>query len=103
MKSVVSALKLLRYFDRLIIRGKRMLLQTEHRDPCTYTGHEEVLGYLTTYCNDREMKGDEFVWTPKSVEDLEHITKCPHCLARVFSTPDKDMADAADKVASQAS
>jgi len=96
-------LKTLRYFDRLIIQGKRMVLKIGHEDPCNYHGHEEVLGFLNLYCNDREVKEDAFIWTPKTVRDLEHISGCSHCMARVFSVPDNHLSAVANQVVSRAS
>lgn len=97
MPSVTSTLRSLRYFDRLIIRGKRMLVGQDHMDPCHYIGHEEVLGFLAVYCNDPEVREDAFVWTPKTVADLEHIRSCEHCLARVFSVPDSKLGALAQR------
>ena len=103
MGSVTSALRTLRYFDRLIIQGKRMVVGVDHNDPCTYIGHGEVLGFLVVYCNDAAVTEDEFVWTVKTVTDLEHISQCVHCIARVFSVPDRDLGQEIHRVVAQAS
>lgn len=91
MTHTTAALRSMRYFDRFVLRGKRMILGVRHQDPCTYEGHEEVLGFLMAYCNDGTMREDIFKWDDKSLRDLEHIQSCPYCMARVFSTPDPQL------------
>ena len=87
MRSVKNALKGLRYFDSLIIRGKRVVVGEDYEDPCNHWGHEDVLAFATVYCNDTTVREDAFRWDSQSVEHLGHITKCSHCLSRVFSVP----------------
>ena len=100
MASVTASLRTMRFFDRLIIKGKRMMLSTDHTDPCDYGGpeYEEVLAFLATYVNDKEVREDYFVWTALSIDHLEHIAGCPHCLTRVFSVPDRELAIAVHEV-----
>jgi hypothetical protein len=93
MKNVKAALKSLRYFDNLIIHGKRMVVGADYQDPCAHWGHEEVLAFVTTYCNDPTVREDAYIWTPWAVNHLTHISSCKHCLARVFSIPDQKLAE----------
>ena len=64
-----------------------MILEARHSDPCTHKGHEAVLSFLSTYCDNQKMTEDTFKWDDKSMRHLNHIQSCPYCLARVFSTP----------------
>lgn len=91
MKDVKAVLRSMRYFDSLIIRGKRMVVGEDYVDPCTHWGHEDVLSFVTLYCNDPSLREDAYVWTPWSVNHLTHISTCRYCLARVFSVPDVHM------------
>lgn len=92
MKDVRAALRSMRYFDNLIIRGKRMVVGEDYSDPCTHWGHEDVLAFMTVYCNDPTVREDAYVWTPWAVDHLTHIVSCRYCMARVFSVPDANMA-----------
>jgi len=88
MTNIDATLKALRYFDRLVISGKRMVVDSTYTDPCDREGHEPVLAFCTVYVNDPTVKAEHFSWDHASIKHLEHINSCPYCLSRVFSVPD---------------
>jgi hypothetical protein len=97
MTKTRATLRSLRYFDRFVIHGKRVVLGVETDDPCAYMGHEGVLSFLQVYCNDPTLNETGFKWDAESLEHLRHISKCPHCMAKVFSVPDAPLRVATSK------
>lgn len=87
MVPITAHLKMLRYYDRLIIRGKRLVVGTDYSDPCTRTGHESLLSWLSLYTNDNSVSEHGYQWGHVSAEHLNHIMQCRHCMGRVFSIP----------------
>lgn len=92
MKNVQATLRSLRYFDSLVIRGKRVLMGPDYQDPCNHWGHEGVLGFVTLYCNDSTVREDAYLWSAADIKHLGHIVECSYCMARVFSLPDERLA-----------
>ena len=84
---------MLRVYDRLIIHGKRLVVGTDYSDPCTYMGHEALLGWLSLYTDDSSVQDASYHWDSASLGHLNHIMKCKHCMSRVFSIPSVEVQE----------
>lgn len=95
MDAVTAQLRTLRFYDRIKIRGTRMVIRPTDTDPCVYTGHEGLLAFLSMYLDYPDIKETHYKWDAESLSHLQHIMSCRYCMARVFSTPHPTMQRAA--------
>ena len=96
MSPVTAHLRMLRYYDRLIIKGKRIIVGTDYTDPCNHLGHESVLAWLSVYVEDLSLAETSYNWDATALAHLKHIMGCRHCMNRVFSVPSPEMRQAVE-------
>lgn len=89
MDAITAKLRMLRYYDRIVLKGKRMLWGIRDEAPCNHSGHESLLAFLSLYVDHHDMTPEQYEWDYAAFKHLEHIHSCKSCLARVYSTPDK--------------
>lgn len=88
--NLFAHLKSLRYYDKLILKGKRVE-QKENMIKCSLSGHEPLLGFLNLYVDDPTVRENCYRWDPISEKQLSHVLNCKVCMSKIFSIPDPNL------------
>jgi len=92
MSPVTLQLRLLRYYRPFAAKLEASPIL------CEYQGHEELLAWLNLYVLDQGLSEESYHWDFESLEQLEHIVRCPSCLDMVFAYTSAPMQKQVDMI-----